>query len=150
MFGSAAPPAIAKTVAVVDWDHTVLRKGSGNYVCHPTPPDLRAKGGREPMCMDEPWEKWADAWINKKPFKADRAGVAYMLAGDTGTNNEAAGLKVHEHWVQTGPHVMIVGPAVREMGGYSRSVDVPDPTQPYVMYPGTQYEHLMLPVAAGG
>src|ERR1700739_2040840 len=74
---SAAPPSIAATVSVMDWDHTVLRKGSGNYVCHPTPPDIRARGGREPMCMDEVWEKWADAWINKKPFKADRVGVAY-------------------------------------------------------------------------
>jgi hypothetical protein len=41
---------------------------------------------------------------------------------------------------------MIVGPMVREMTGYSRSVDVADATQPYVMYPGTRYEHLMLPV----
>jgi hypothetical protein len=43
---------------------------------------------------------------------------------------------------------MIVGPPVREMGGYPRSVDVTNPTQPYVMFPGTPYEHLMLPVAA--
>jgi hypothetical protein len=28
-----------------------------------------------------------------------------------------------------------------------RAVDVPDPNQPYVMFPGTPYEHLMLPVA---
>ena len=43
---------------------------------------------------------------------------------------------------------MIVGPMVREMAGYSRSADVPDATQPYVMFPGTPYEHLMLPVTA--
>jgi hypothetical protein len=46
------------------------------------------------------------------------------------------------------PHVMIVGSMVREMSGYPRSADVADPTQPYVMYPGTKYEHLMLPVTA--
>jgi hypothetical protein len=44
---------------------------------------------------------------------------------------------------------MVVGPMVREMGGYSRSADVADPTQPYVMFSGTKYEHLMLPVTAG-
>ena len=55
----------------------------------------------------------------------------------------------HQHWVQTGPHVMIVGPAVREMGGYPRSVDVPDPTQPYAMFPGTPYEHLVRRQPAG-
>jgi hypothetical protein len=32
--------------------------------------------------------------------------------------------------------------------GYPRSADVSDPTQPYVMFPGTPYEHLMLPVNA--
>jgi len=37
---------------------------------------------------------------------------------------------------------------VREMSGYPRSVDVADPTQPYVMFPGTKYEHLMLPMAS--
>jgi len=52
---SAAPQEIAKTATVMDWDHTVLRQGSGNYVCHPSPPPVRAKGGRQPMCMDEVW-----------------------------------------------------------------------------------------------
>jgi len=33
------------------------------------------------------------------------------------------------------------------MVGYPRTADVSDPTQPYVMFPGTPYEHLMLPVA---
>jgi len=39
----------------------------------------------------------------------------------------------------------VVGPRVREMVGYSKTLDVADATQPYVMYPGTPYEHLMLP-----
>jgi hypothetical protein len=51
--------------------------------------------------------------------------------------------------VQTGPHVMIVGPLVKEMPGYSRTADVADASQPYAMFPGTPYEHLMLPVTAG-
>jgi hypothetical protein len=40
---------------------------------------------------------------------------------------------------------MIVGPAAKRMAGYPRTSD-PDPTQPYVMWPGTPYAHLMLPV----
>jgi hypothetical protein len=43
---------------------------------------------------------------------------------------------------------MVVGPMVREMGGYSRSADVADPTQPYAMFSGTKYEPLMFPVTA--
>jgi hypothetical protein len=33
------------------------------------------------------------------------------------------------------------------MQGYPRTAD-PDVTRPYVMWPGTPYEHLMLPVGA--
>jgi hypothetical protein len=69
-----------------------------------------------------------------------------MLAGDTGTTNHHPHQReTRMHWVQTGPHVMIVGPGVREMMGYPRNVDVSDARQPYVMFPGTPYEHLMLP-----
>jgi hypothetical protein len=49
------------------------------------------------------------------------------------------------HWIKTGAHVMIVGPAAKTMAGYPRAADA-DPTKPYVMWPGTPYEHLMLPV----
>jgi hypothetical protein len=42
---------------------------------------------------------------------------------------------------------MIVGPAVKQMAGYSRAVDQADPSQPYVMFPGTPWEHLMLPTS---
>jgi len=51
-----------------------------------------------------------------------------MLAGDTGTSNHDPHQRdTHQHWVQTGPHVMVVGPRVREMVGYPRNVDVADP-----------------------
>jgi hypothetical protein len=40
---------------------------------------------------------------------------------------------------------MILGPVVKTMVGYPRTAD-PDPSQPYVMWPGTPYEHLMIPV----
>ena len=85
---------------VIDWDHSMLKQGAGAYTCMPTPPDIRAKGGREPMCLDKVWEAWGDAWMNKKPFEA------------------TGGLS-------TDPH----------NGG------------PYVMWKGTPYAHIMIPVA---
>jgi hypothetical protein len=71
-----------------------------------------------------------------------------MLAGDTGTSNhDSTQRQTHQHWVQTGPHVMIVGGAAREMlSGYPRDLDVKDATQPFLMYPGKPNEHLMIPV----
>jgi hypothetical protein len=76
------------------------------------------------------------------------AGFIYMLAGDHGTSNTdpyATAKTATNHWVQTGPHVMIVGASVKTMTGYPRTADA-DPTKPYVMWPGTPYEHLMIPV----
>lgn len=40
---------------------------------------------------------------------------------------------------------MVVGPAVKGMEGYPRTPD-PDTSRPYVMWYGTPYEHLMIPV----
>jgi hypothetical protein len=78
---SAAPAKVAKTAKVVDWDGTVLKEGSGAYTCYRTPAQTR-KRGREPMCVDKTWTAWADAWANKKPFKASQVGIGYMLIGD--------------------------------------------------------------------
>jgi hypothetical protein len=40
---------------------------------------------------------------------------------------------------------MIVGAAAKAMVGYPKAADA-DPTKPYVMWPGSPYEHLMIPV----
>jgi hypothetical protein len=73
----------------------------------------------------------------------------YMLQGDTGASNSdpyATEQKPDNHWIKTGAHVMIVGAAAKAMAAdYPKSADA-DPTKPYIMWPGTPYEHLMLPV----
>ena len=76
----------------------------------------------------------------------------FGIAGESGHNvlcqiSTHTERRTHQHWVQTGPHVMIVGGAAREMlSAYPRDLDVKDPTQPFVMYPGKPNEHLMIPV----
>ncbi|GIS70280.1 MAG: hypothetical protein CM1200mP9_11010 [Gammaproteobacteria bacterium] len=62
---SAAPPTLVDSVSVVDWDGNVLRQGTSEYTCMPTPPNV---AGTQPMCLDGPWKTWADAWSNKKPL----------------------------------------------------------------------------------
>jgi hypothetical protein len=74
----------------------------------------------------------------------------YMLSGDSGASNTdpyATAQTTTNHWIKTGPHVMIVGPAVMSMG-YPATAD-PDPTKPYVMWANTPYAHLMIPVSTG-
>jgi len=144
---SAASPEIAKTAAVMDWDHSMLKKGAGAYTCMPTPPEIRAKGGREPMCLDKVWTEWGDAWMNKKPFKANAVGIAYMLAGDTGASNTdpyATTASPSNQWVVEGPHLMVIVPDTAQLEGLSTD---PHNGGPYVMWKGTPYAHIMVPVA---
>ncbi len=91
--------------------------------------------------------EWAHAWQTHAP-PPDKVGFIYMLNGDTGASNTdpwATKSEPGNHWIKTGAHVMIVGPAAKTMAGYPRTADA-DPTKPYVMWPGSPYEHLMLPV----
>ena len=73
---SAASPEIAKNAAVMDWDHSTLKKGLEPIPVCRRPREIRAKGGKEPMCLDKVWAEWGDAWMNKKPFKANAVGIA--------------------------------------------------------------------------
>ena len=52
--------------------------------------------------------------------------------------------EANNNWVDTGPHVMIVG-AKGLLDAYPRSPK-PDTSVPYVMWADTPYEHLMIPV----
>jgi hypothetical protein len=145
---SAASPEIAKTATVMDWDHSVLRKGTGAYTCMPTPPEVRAKGGKEPMCLDKVWTAWGDAWMNKKPFKADAVGIAYMLSGDTGASNidpYATVASPTNQWIVEGPHLMFLVPDGAQMESLPTD---PHNGGPYVMWKGTPYVHIMVPVAS--
>src|SRR5262245_9045809 len=41
---SAAPPLIAKTATVKDWNSTVLKQGNDDFTCFPTEASKRSKG----------------------------------------------------------------------------------------------------------
>jgi hypothetical protein len=143
---SAAPLLLVKSVTVKDWDGTVLRQGKDDYTCYPTHSDKRAKGEKEPMCLDRVWLAWADAWMNKKPFKTDKTGLAYMLAGDTGASNidPYAEKKTSDNqWIAEGPHIMVLLPDPTQLDAFPTD---PNNGGPYVMWKGTPYAHIMVPV----
>jgi hypothetical protein len=138
----AAPPQIVQDATIIKMDGKemqTLKKGSNEWTC------MEANG--VPMCMDPNAMEWAHAWQTHGPAPTS-TGFIYMLAGDTGASNTdpyAKGKTDDNHWVETGSHVMIVGAAAKTMQGYPRTADA-DPTKPYVMWPGSPYEHLMIPV----
>ena len=146
---SAAPMAIAKNAAIVamgaDGKMRTLRKGTNGFTCMPDNPTTP---GPDPMCLDKNAMEWAQAWMEHKTPPAGKIGFMYMLAGGTDASNTdpyAAKPEPNNHWVKTGPHVMIVGADASFYDTYPKSAD-PDTTNPYVMWAGTPYQHLMAPV----
>ena len=144
----AAPAAVAKNATVVTMDdkgmHT-LRKGSNGFTCMPDNP---ATPGPDPMCADKNAMEWIGAWVAHKAPPPGKVGLMYMLAGGTdGSNTDpyAAKPEPNNHWIKTGPHIMVVGADASFYDSYPKNAD-PDTTQPYVMWAGTPYQHLMAPV----
>jgi len=144
---SAAPKSVGEGATIValskDGSMRTLRPGTNGFTCMPRDP----AAGTDPMCMDANAMEWAHAWMTKSA-PPDKTGFMYMLAGDSGASNTdpyATAAAPGNHWVKTGSHVMIVGPSAKLMAGYPSTPD-PDVTKPYVMWAGTPYAHLMLPV----
>lgn len=146
---SAAPAKVAKGATIVameaDGKMRTLREGTNGFTCMPDNP---ATPGPDPMCMDKNALEWAHAWIAHKTPPAGKIGFMYMLAGGTDASNTdpyATKPEANNHWIKTGPHVMIVGADASFYDTYPKSAD-PDTSVPYVMWAGTPYQHLMAPV----
>src|ERR1700687_2714017 len=133
---SAAPAQIGQGATVVRMTNgqmQTLKQGSNGFTCMVAPPG-------NAMCMDANAMAWANAWQSHAPAP-DKTGFMYMLAGDNGASNTdpyATKAEPGNHWVKTGPHVMVVGAAVKAMAGYPRTADA-NPKEGYVMWPGTPY-----------
>jgi hypothetical protein len=100
------------------------------------------------MCLDKEWQAWGDAWMNKKdPPKPKSVGVAYMLKGDKGASNTdpfATGPTSNNEWVVSPSHIMVLLPDPKMLDAFSTD---PKSGGPWVMWKGTPYAHLMVPVA---
>jgi len=146
---AAAPASIAGHAEVATMDAagmmTTVRAGTNGWTCMPDNP---ATPGPDPMCMDKNAQAWTMAWVGKQTPPTEQPGLMYMLAGGTDASNTdpyATGPTEGADWVKTGPHLMVVGSA-KALEGHP-SGDDPDTKAPYVMWAGTPYAHLMVPVS---
>lgn len=145
---SAAPESVARDAAVIapnpDGSMRTLREGKNGFTCMP---DNAATPGPDPMCMDANAMKWATALMTKTTPPAGAVGLIYMLTGGTdASNTDPFATKPSEgnNWIETGPHVMVVG-SKGLLADYP-ALPKPDTTAPYVMFAGTPYDHLMIPI----
>lgn len=144
----AAPAAVASKASIYvpaeDGTMRTVREGTNGWWCMADNP---ATPGPDPMCGDANSMEWAMAWIGKAAPPEGKVGFMYMLEGGTDASNTdpyATEPQEGNNWISTGPHVMIVN-AGSLMSGYPEEAN-PDTSAPYVMWHGTPYAHLMIPV----
>lgn len=147
---SAAPESISNNATIMDFpsgenmDLVELRKGTNDWTCLP---DYPASPGKDPMCVDNKQGMlWMQAYMTKGTPVLSQNGIVYMLAGGSDASNTdpyAEKPTEGEDWITTGPHTMLL-PA----GDLGESVYGTDPKKggPWIMWSGTPYEHLMVPV----
>jgi hypothetical protein len=147
---SAAPEAIARDATILDWpqhegaEMRQLRAGTNGWICLPDNPGTE---GNDPMCLDEPWMSFMHASMRRVPPRIDRVGISYMISegGVYASNTDpfATGPTPDNEWGFDGPHIMIVVPEAGAMQGLPTKRET---GEPYVMYAGTPYAHIMVPV----
>lgn len=141
---SAAPPSVAARATVMGHDGRVLIRGTSDWVCMPDLPDVP---NDTPMCLDATWRGFLDAWMHARTPTVTAIGFGYMLQEDMPVSNTDPFAKAPtptNAWIQRGaPHVMILLPDTRLLDSLPT-----DPTNggPFVMWKGTPYAHLMVPV----
>jgi hypothetical protein len=152
---SAAPAEVSKDATIMDWGATMadpprqLRAGTNGWVCFPnSPAEYGEASVRDPMCLDAQWQQWAEAWMSKTQPKPKGPGIAYMLKGDKGASNTdpfATGPTADNHWVIAPSHIMVLYPDTSMLDAFPT-----DPMQggAWVMWKGTPYAHLMVPVSS--
>ena len=145
----AAPRKVAANATIIAMQPNgtmrVVRGGSNGFTCMPDNP---ATPGPDPMCMDPAAMEWVHAWIGHKTPPSGKVGLMYMLSGGTDASNTdpyATKPSAGNHWVKTGAHLMIVGADPVFYAMYPKAA-IPDTSVPYVMWPGTPYQHLMIPI----
>jgi hypothetical protein len=146
---SAGPAALTSAARIVDFDASgnfqELRAGTNGWMCLPDDPGTP---GDDPMCLDAAWQQWLDAYVNKTTPSVSGVGIGYMFHGGrvpSNTDPFATAPAAGESWVDDGPHMMVVAPDPAHLSAFPT-----DPANggPYVMWKGTPYAHLMVPLGS--
>ena len=140
---SALPEALQAGATVMDWENNVLREGTNGWTCMPNRPSTP---GPDPMCFDEVAMAWAAAWMAAETPQISGVGLSYMLMGGADASNSdpfATEPPEGSDWLVAGPHVMIFVPDPATLDAMT---DDPASGGPWVMFKGTPYAHVMMPI----
>ncbi len=140
---SAAPASIAEHATIMDWDNTELRAGTNDWTCFPAMPDTPAD---DPTCVDTQGMKVLDAWLNERTPEVTEPGFIYHLQGWASasmTDPLATEPAPGEQWTVGHSLLVILTPHLDALESLPTD---PMSGGPWVMYKGTPYVHIMVPV----
>lgn len=149
---SAAPLAISENATILEWpsepggDFTLLREGTNGWSCIASSAFAQGAFLQDPTCDDAVWLEFEHAYLEGRQPLIEGIGIAYMLSGDAGASNTdpfATGPTDDNQWHVSGPHLMILVPDPAMLQHVSKD---PHNGGPYVMFAGTPYAHIMVPL----
>jgi hypothetical protein len=149
---SAAPSTLSANATILGNEmddagkFVVLREGSNDWYCQA---DAPGTPGPDPICFDETWLDWVYAFVAGEEPNTQVVGLAYMLQGGSEASNTdpfATEPAAGEEWMTSPPHIMVLMPEDLVESGFSPDFHT---GVPWIMYAGTPYEHLMMPVVEG-
>ena len=144
---SAAPQMVANDATVVDWPGAdgklpELRKGTNGWTCLP---DYPVSPGNDPICVDGNAMAWFQAYMSHTEPKLAQTGIGYMLQGGSDASNTdpyAEKPAPGEDWMNAPPHIMLFPAGDLDPQVYGTAMN----GGPWIMWAGTPYQHLMVPV----
>jgi hypothetical protein len=104
-----------------------------------------------PVCVDKNGLEWFQAVMPGRTPNPDHIGYSYMLkGGTTWSNTDPRATKLppgQKDFVRVPPHVMILNAKLANSSGFPSGQANPDTHTPFVMYGGTPYAIVIIPVS---
>ena len=153
-YTSAAPTFIGDNASVIGSSGDVLRKGTNGWTCQSGNPRPIPKNGWEnahqamAVCHDDEGMKWMMAYMSGTKPIMNRDSYMWILNADMGEDNTTPGVfnkrdSTPGEWIESGPHLMLMPKDPANLENFSTDFST---GAPYVMFAGTDYAHLMIPV----
>ena len=152
VMSTAAPSFIGNNASVATYDGKILKKGTNGWTCSPGRP-MPKDGYKDAQdtnasCADIEGFKWVEAYVGGTKPNMERDAYIWMLHGDVGEDNLVAGIlnkgdSTPGQWIESGPHLMFIPKDVKSLDNWNTDFTT---GEPYVMFPGTMYAHVMIPL----
>tara|TARA_B100000809_G_scaffold143177_1_gene140715 strand:- start:1809 stop:2402 length:594 start_codon:yes stop_codon:yes gene_type:complete len=154
-YSTAAPDYIGDGATIMSPSNAVLREGDNGWTCMAGNARPMPDSGWEnahhamPVCVDAQSLKWMQAYSGGTSPELDRDGFMWMLHGDVGEDNTTPSVmnkkdaKDPSQWIESGPHLMLMPKDPKSIENHTTDFMS---GAPYVMFPGSKYAHLMIPL----